>query len=56
MYDAHVWLVEYFIKSIKLSLLAEVSAEELLIYTVKKVIGFPVPSWDVTYQTLPERE
>ncbi len=22
-------------------------------YTVKKVTGFPVPSWDVTYQTLP---
>ncbi len=22
----------------------------------KKVIGFPVPSWDVTYQTLPGRE
>jgi hypothetical protein len=23
---------------------------------VKKVIDFPVPSWDVTYQTLPGRE
>jgi hypothetical protein len=22
--------------------------------TVKKVIRFPVPSWDVTYQTLPD--
>ncbi len=25
-------------------------------YTVKKVIFFPVPSRDVTYQTLPGRE
>ncbi len=25
-------------------------------YTVKKVSGFPVPSRDVTYQTLPGRE
>jgi hypothetical protein len=25
-------------------------------YTVKKVINFPVPSRDVTYQTLPGRE
>jgi hypothetical protein len=25
-------------------------------YTAKKVIGFPVPSQDVTYQTLPRRE
>jgi hypothetical protein len=24
-----------------------------IVYTVKKVIGFPVPSQDVTYQTLP---
>jgi hypothetical protein len=27
-----------------------------LLYTVKKVIDFPVPSRDVTYQTLPGRE
>jgi hypothetical protein len=25
-------------------------------YTVKKVSGFPVPSRDVAYQTLPDRE
>jgi hypothetical protein len=26
------------------------------LYTVKKVRGLPVPSWDVTYKTLPDRE
>ncbi len=25
-------------------------------HTVKKVSHFPIPSWDVTYQTLPGRE
>ncbi len=27
-----------------------------VVYTVKKVRGFPVPSRDVTYQTFPGRE
>ncbi len=30
--------------------------KELLGHTVQKVIGFPIPSWDVTYQTLPGLE
>jgi hypothetical protein len=29
---------------------------QLCMYTIKKVNGFPVPSRDVTDQTLPERE
>jgi hypothetical protein len=29
---------------------------QVCVYTVKKVTDFPVPGWDVTYQTLPEQE
>ncbi len=33
-----------------------VSMQYLYQYTVKKVIDFPVPSWDVTFQTFPGSE
>jgi hypothetical protein len=35
---------------------APIFLKVILSYTVKKVSGFPVPSRDVTYQTLPGRE
>ncbi len=41
------------------NLLKEVSGPmhaQHLMYTVKKLFDFPVPSRDVTYQTLPGRE
>jgi NRAMP (natural resistance-associated macrophage protein)-like metal ion transporter len=29
---------------------------QVSLYTVKKGLRFPIPSWDVTYRTLPGRE